>query len=522
MNKRTKSVIAAVLSLCMLVGTSCVFEGFPPFNSDYSSSSSADDSSSSSSSSSALPVEKLEDMAPMKFADKNKVKNAKKANIVTSFIEESTNYWNYIISVGYVNNVPLSNLQDPKVYHRYKKQSITQTYSYSTTFTESKTIQNSVENTVETCTETGTETTLESKVAVEAGLSVGIDKLSKADLKARTELGSKLVYEEKHAQNNAFTNSYEEASSYSKSETFTREIQFDPSAESGYYGYCLSGTVEVFAYVVYDPATNQTEIEFFGDVIAQVYSFDYLTEDEYFDMVTGYSFEDQIDFKLPELEEPTEIRKVEDPNAPVRRKVTVSFDPGIGYMPQEGTKLEVFTGNNYGALPTPKHNDQYALFVGWQDKNGTMVDNNSICGFTEDTTLTAQWIWTRYWADEDGSTTIPTLATTWNISWNWSLPRDRLLAFGYTKFHINVEYTLSTGSGDQQYDLEVFLNEKSIKDIDDRKIGDGGLKSETFGPYDTSSCSNGNNTVKVAFLNNHWLKTYKVSNLKVKIIFEKQ
>lgn len=520
MNKRTKSVIATVLSLCMLVGTSCSFEGFPPFTQDHSSSPSADDSSSSSSSSAAT-VEKLEDMAPMKFADKNKVKNAKKANLVTSFIEEETNYWNYIISVGYVNNVPLSNLQDPGVYQRYTKQNVKQNYSFSTTYTESKTIQNSVENTVETCTETGTETTLESKVAVEAGLSVGIDKLSKADLKMRAELGSKLVYEEKHTQNNSFSNSYEEASSYSKSETFTREIQFDPSAESGYYGYCLSGTVEVFAYVVYDPTTNKTEIEFFGDVIAQAYSFDYLTYDEYFDMVTGYSFEDQIDFTLPNLEEPTEIRKLEDLNAPVRTKVTISFNPGTGYMPQEGVKLEIFTGTTYSALPTPKHNDADEIFIGWQDKNGTMVDNNSICNFTKDTTLTAQWISTIYSARSEKTMNLGTTDLQW-LDMSWSIPKDRLLALGYTKFYINVEYTISNSSGGHQYDMEVFLNGKSMHNEPNRGIGGGGFKSETFGAFDTSSCSNGTNTFRWRFGNEHWFKKYTASNLTMKITFVKE
>ena len=63
----------------------------------------------------------IKDVELSPFSEKNIVKNNRKAKIILSYEDSITSLWNYVIDIGHINNVPLSNLKDPKVYQKYTK-----------------------------------------------------------------------------------------------------------------------------------------------------------------------------------------------------------------------------------------------------------------------------------------------------------------------------------------------------------------------------------------------------------------
>lgn len=482
-----------------------------------------------------IPKENIEDVELAVFTEKNQVKNNRKAKIILSYEDSTTDLWNYVIDIGHVSNVPLSNLKDPKVYQKYTKQSTEQTYSFSTTSTKKETIKEATQKCVELATESSTGVSLGTKVADSAGFKIGIDNNNGFSATKAVEVSTSLTYKIATNSSSKYSSSYEEASEISSTVSETRNIKFSPNSATGYYGYCLTGTIEVYAHVTYDPDHEAVDIQFFGEVIAQAYSFDYLTVDEYEDMVTGYELEDQFDFVLPELTEPESIISIEDAYSEVNSNfVTVLFDTNGGYFEKNLDTMYVLENGKFGELPIPVMESDSYFFDGWYDANDRKITSDTICNFQDSTTLTAKWLqykfshsYSNFYLENTQTMLIP-ITKSMTLNLDITIDKSKFISAGYKYYAVNIEYTIKAQapSMGQEYDLTINANGVALGSRADRTIKDGYV-NETYTSvegekFSINSLNEFNNTIGVVFINNNYIYGFSVNGATVTVTFYKE
>ena len=416
-------------------------------------------------------------------------------------------------------------------YQKYTKQTTEQTYSFSTTSVKKETIKEATQKCVEMATESSQEGSLGAKVVESAGFKLGINDNNGFNATKSVEVSTSLTYKVGTNSSSSYSSSYEEASEMSSTISETRNINFSPESETGYYGYCLTGTIEVYAHVTYDPDHESVDIRFFGEVIAQAYSFDYLTVEEYDDLVTGYELEDQFDFVLPELTEPDSIINVEDVYSEANSNlVTVLFDTNGGYFSKNIDSMYVLENGQFGELPIPViENDAY-IFDGWYDLNDRKIISSTICNFQNTTTLTARWLkikfsslYDNFYLDKAQSALVYVKKTV-SMDLNFDIDKAKYLEAGYKYYRINIEYTIiAQSSTKQEYDITFKMNGLALGGIYDSQIPDSYVNA-TYDraegkKFSIDSLNQSKNTLTVVFENENYTYGYSVNGANITISF---
>lgn len=203
-------------------------------------------------------------------------------------------YYYYLFDLGKINNVPLEGFSNLVQFENHGQ---TVTHSFEVSVVDSTTITNTV-----------TETT---KHSVEVKETEGVKVAAKVGLSEQCKLSSEYSYSRSRGAgiSSSYTKSYTSAATKSQSRTEKTEIKFDANSESGYYGYVLTGVVEVYAIVVYDVDKKIYAVDYFSDILNSWPGFYFFkTSDEF----VNYEYE-TIPFTVPtNLKKPEEYKDLNE------------------------------------------------------------------------------------------------------------------------------------------------------------------------------------------------------------------
>ena len=228
------------------------------------------------------------DSVPISYAvDKYSVQPKEQAALVVSFKDEGNYY--YLFDIGAINNVPLEKV-GPNL-----KEYVNHGQEVTITFEKQVATEEGVTETVGVTTEKST--SLTSTKSCKVGFEIGKKDLFKVYAEgAYSRTTGK-------SETTAWSETYAETSKYSEQNTETIQISFSPSSENGFYGYTLTGNLQIYVFAVYDVQKDTYSVEYYSDITNYWYSFDYFENSDEFN---NLSF-DAIDFVLPsDLPVPTQ------------------------------------------------------------------------------------------------------------------------------------------------------------------------------------------------------------------------
>lgn len=197
-------------------------------------------------------------------------------------------YYYYLFDLGSINNVPLEGFSGMIKYENHGQSA---TYQLESSSVESSTITKTVSATTQGTVTSSASATL--KIAEEVGMT-DVCKVS-AEYAYTATVGASISA--------SYTDSYTEASNFSKTKKTSVSMSFDKNAENGYYGYVLTGAVEVYAIVAFDIKKATYIVDYFSDIKQYWIDFYYFTSSDEF---VNYRYE-TIPFAVPDnLEIPTQ------------------------------------------------------------------------------------------------------------------------------------------------------------------------------------------------------------------------
>ena len=160
-------------------------------------------------------------------------------------------YYYYLFDLGLINNVPLEGFANMRK-HENHGHKVTHVIESSTVNTS--TINKTLTNTTQASINTSISASV--KLAAEVGASSFCKE--SAEYAYSVSIGA--------AASETYTKSYAEASSFSETKKTSVSMEFDENAENGYYGYILTGAIEVYAIVVYDIVKDIYVVDYFSDI----------------------------------------------------------------------------------------------------------------------------------------------------------------------------------------------------------------------------------------------------------------
>lgn len=222
-----------------------------------------------------------------------RIVSAKETPVLKYSFRDDGHYY-YLFDLGKINNVPLEGFSNLVQFENHGQ---TVTRSFETSTVDTSTVTNTVTRTTQHSVEV--KRTEGVKVAVEAGLSAQCKLSAEYSYSRSVGIGA----------SSSYTNSYTNAATKSQSQTEKTEIKFDENAESGYYGYVLTGAVEVYAIVVYDVNQKEYVVDYFSDILTSWQGFYFFkTSDEF----VNYEYE-TISFTVPtDLKKPKDYKDLEE------------------------------------------------------------------------------------------------------------------------------------------------------------------------------------------------------------------
>ena len=467
-------------------------------------------------------VTNVSEMKVEALSSKNKVTNQKKTKIGDSFYDDNGN-WYYVIEVGAISRMPLQGMNNTGMI-RWSQNSTAYEKTISSTVTDATSMRESVENQVVNAISSEIETKITDTTNINASAKISAFKIVEAQLGAAKTIVSENLWKSSSSYQSTYKNSFEQVSSRTSTETISETIKFDSTCPTGYYGWNLCGNVKVYAFIVYNPISEEMNISYITDIVASYWSFDYLTDEEFDNLTLGYTFEDFIDFDLPELNEPEKYLDFETIVANQGKNfVNVSFDANGGYC---NKSLMVAEGEAYAALPIPTYNSE-KYFAGWYDEIGNKITNETVCIYGEDHTLIAKW------GDavisinaEDIDVGMLTVNKTKTYSFN--IDRDALVESGYTACKVVLDFNIrGTTSVEDGVFCELILSNLGLGAIQMAAPYNGEHRVVSGIYYQnelikTSNLSAGNNTLELRWSNTNvgvLNKTAKITGMKITITF---
>ena len=221
----------------------------------------------------------LSNTQTLRAKDLRTVAKKEEPTLKTSFRDKE--YYYYLFDLGSINNVPLEGFSGMIKYENHGQSS---TYQLESSSVESSTISKTLSSTTEETVDSSISATV--KTAAEVG-EKDVCKIS-AEYAYTATIGASV--------SSSYTDSYSEASSFSKSKKTSVSMSFDENAENGYYGYVLTGAVEVYAIVVFDIEKSTYIVDYFSDIKQYWIDFYYFTSSNEF---VNYNYE-TIPFRVPD------------------------------------------------------------------------------------------------------------------------------------------------------------------------------------------------------------------------------
>lgn len=281
----------------------------------------------------------------------NKEKNSKEKKPKMTYSFRDDDFYYYFFDLGQILRVPLAGLDG---LDQYVSSGPAVTLTFTQAVVETNSITTCLSKTISETVEEGFG--FSAKVSGEISIGGNNGVTQKKDNKTESEKASKtgtlaaevaFSYTHKTTKTTTFTDSITEASEVSKRTTKEVKLTFDDEPD-GFYGYRLTGAVEVFALLCYDIAMKEYTIEYFNYVTNPYNGFYYFkTEDEY----VNYKY-DKIKFTLPD-------------NLEVPENYSESYSEGIAV---EMTRYECKDDNNNGYDKSNKETaeDWIALHDGYE------------------------------------------------------------------------------------------------------------------------------------------------------------
>ncbi len=247
----------------------------------------------------------VKDLKTDTLASKNKIVSNKNAQIVDSFYDEHDN-WYYTIEIGAMTNVPLQNMNNTGMI-RWTQNSTSYSKTVTTTVTESSSMKEMLENQVTNIISSSTENKLSIALGAEKTAGLNYFGLAEASAKFAANVAYESVWKNSSSFETQYTSSFEKASSKTVTESISETIIFDSSCPTGFYGWNLCGNLKVYAFLIYNKDNGKYNINYFTDIVATYWSFDYLTDDEFANLSLGYNYTELLDFNVPELVQPSKF-----------------------------------------------------------------------------------------------------------------------------------------------------------------------------------------------------------------------
>lgn len=210
------------------------------------------------------------------------------------------NYYYFVCDLGKYYNIPVESTYCYCSYGGFGDVTKTLTASSVT----SKTIENSTLSTYQ-------KTLNFSKTfssSISAGASVSLD-LSSLDLPitVNAERGYSMTYTKTTGESttNIWTNTYEEASTYSESESRTTSISFKSGDPLGKYYYYLSVDTQVYGTIIKSISTGEYFITINSAIIGRGFNYIYSNDDE-----LNFECDDQLEFDYDSIIEKYNLDKI--------------------------------------------------------------------------------------------------------------------------------------------------------------------------------------------------------------------
>lgn len=210
----------------------------------------------------------------------------------TSFRDDE--YYYYLFDLGMINNVPLENFSNMIRHenHGQKTTHIIESASVETS-TISRTLSETTQNTIETST----------SASVKLASEIGAKEICSVSAEYAYSVSAGM------AVSKSYIETYADASSFSKTKKISVSMQFDEDTDPGYYGYILTGAVEVYAIVAYDIEKKEYIVDYFSDILQYWIDLYYFSSSDEF---VNYNF-DVIDFSIPNnLDIPTAYKDLSE------------------------------------------------------------------------------------------------------------------------------------------------------------------------------------------------------------------
>lgn len=214
-------------------------------------------------------------------------------------------FFYYFFDLGQIMNVPLGDFTN-LIHFVNMGQSVTYSHERSTVKAES--MSSLVSST------TQRSVNLSATKSIKIGAEVGKKDIFKVSAETAYSLSAS------YSSSNSITESYQKAETFSESEENKYSLTFNKDMSDGYYGYVLTGAVEVYALVVHDLKTNEYIVEYYNDLLRTWSEFYYFSDSKDF---VNYKYQ-SIDFTLPD-ELPIPTMKVDNHTNQTYNPITVQM-----------------------------------------------------------------------------------------------------------------------------------------------------------------------------------------------------
>lgn len=233
------------------------------------------------------PSININNVNKMQVADMRKITPNSAPVLKASYKDEGYNY--YFYKLGTISNVPLEKFSNLIQFINMGQKT---TNTIETSIVTSSSIASTVSKTI------ADTLSIESTASVKLGVS--------AEIKELVEIAAEAGYSQSFGVSISSTlaQSYNNVETYSETHKTTLTLEFNENTADGYYGYILTGQIDVYAMLVYEKSSGKYMIEYFNDIINYWQAFYYFkTADEFI----NYSYS-KLEFEIPEhLPEPDEI-----------------------------------------------------------------------------------------------------------------------------------------------------------------------------------------------------------------------
>lgn len=285
--------------LCVLVFASCLLAGCSGF---FQNSNNKDEQNNENGV--VVTEMKLADADLKLAANLCEVSTVQEPKLKASFRDDE--YYYYYFQLGLINNVPLEGFSNlTRFVNHGQKVKI----GFESSEVQTTTISSTITNTLQEQTSTKHE------VNVKAGYEYGKKDVWKVKIDAGYSWFKNKV------TTTSYTESYSNASTYSETEKKTVNMEFDEKAANGYYGYILTGAINVYSIVIYDVEADVYYVEYFSDIKEYWTDFYYFTDTNEF---VNYEYE-TIEFTVPQnLSTPTSYYSFkEETYTPIRKSLNI-------------------------------------------------------------------------------------------------------------------------------------------------------------------------------------------------------